>query len=206
MFEAVNQRQMGDQNKTPKQVSAGELYAAIRRGDEAAFGYYYSERALLLVTRIERVVRDRDEAWNLAQDTFIKLWENRDKIDPARSLDALLLTMGTNAALDALRRRQTHGRYVTYHGSLTPSHELAADAHVLARETQRRIDHIIASMPPQRRRVYEMNKIDGLTYNEIAQVTGLSTNTVRNYIATASEQMRELLMTLVACALFPLIK
>lgn len=197
---------MEDQDKKTREISASALYSAIRRGDESAFGYYYRERAILLVSRIERVVRDRDEAWNLAQDTFIKLWECRELIDPSRSLDALLLTMGTNAALDALRRRQTHDRYLRHQAAFAPSHELPADSRMLAKETQRRIDHIIESMPPQRRRVYEMSKIDGLTHKEISRLTGLSTNTVRNYIATASEQMRELLITLAACAIFPLMK
>ncbi len=170
--------------------------AAIRNGDEAAFKRYYESRLLYLVDKIQKLTGDRDEAWDIAQDTFIKLWRGRERLDPEKSPDGFVMTVATNAAYDAGRKKPVAARYRNEQMFTQSGKEPAADAAIICRETQREIDAIINAMPPQRRMVYELSRRDGLTYNEIAERLNISSATVNRHMSIALEQLRDLISTL----------
>ncbi len=181
---------MGNRDKNRE---AAKLSAAIRGGDEAAFRRYYEKTLLYLVAKIQKLTGDRDEAWDIAQDTFVKLWEGRERIDPARSLDGFVVAMATNAAHDAGRKKQVAARYLdeqTFTHSYDEAH--AADARLIRRETQRKIDAIVAAMPPQRRKVYRLSREEGLTYSEIAERLNISQATVNRHLSMALKELRDL--------------
>ena len=173
--------------------------AAIRRGNEAAFRRYYERTLLYLVAKIQKLTGDRDEAWDIAQDTFVKLWESREWINPARSLDGFVVAMATNAAHDAWKKKQTAARWLDEQtATLTEDAALAADARILRREAQREIDAIVEAMPPQRRTVYRMSREEGLTYNEIAERLNISPATVNRHMSIALKELRDFISVLAA--------
>jgi RNA polymerase sigma-70 factor (ECF subfamily) len=173
-----------------------ESYAAIRSGDETAFRFFYEERLLFVVDKVQKLTKDRDEAWDIAQDTFVKLWEQREQIDPDKPLYGLVTRMALNAAHNANKRKEVHGRYHGEQLFIQTEEDHSADAKVIERETQRKIDAIIEAMPPQRRKVYRLSREEGLTYNEIAEKMNLSYGTVNKHMSIALEELRELLAVL----------
>lgn len=172
------------------QRSNAKLFEAIRQGDEHAFSRYYEASLDRLVTLVSRITKDGEEARNIAQDTFIKLWQQREQIDPAQSLDGFVSRMAWNAALDFLKRKQSHARYHNEQVHTQNAEDISGEDLLLAEETAMRIAHIIDSMPPRRREVFELSREKNLTYNQIATRTGMAYNTVMNHMKLELQELR----------------
>lgn len=169
---------------------------AIRLGDEYAFARYYEESLDKLVYLVRRIVRDDEEAKNIVHDTFVKLWQNREQIDPDRSLDSFVSTIAWNASINYLKRKKTHRKFFDEQMFTQNAEDFSAHEKLLAEETSRRIENVISEMPPQRRMVFELSRDEDLTYNEIAQRMGLSYNTVKNHMILALSKIRSVLSML----------
>lgn len=186
-------RQTKTSTNVNKRISEVELYTAVRNGDAAAFSHYYEITMPWLVPYIRRITKDLEEAHNITHDTFAKLWQQREQIDPAQSLDGFVSKIAANAALDFARKRQSHNKYYGEQIFTQTAEDHAADTGMLADEIELLIGYAIQNMPPQRRRVFEMSREKNMTYDEIAAELGLSRNTVRNHMALALESIRAVL-------------
>jgi RNA polymerase sigma-70 factor (ECF subfamily) len=180
-------------------VQTDRRIEAIRLGDQAAFAEYYESSVDRLVRAVMHITGDEEEARNIAQDSYVKLWQQRDAIE---HLDGFLFTTASNAAFDALKRRASRTRYQNEQMFLqSGGYDIPADAGMLTMEIERLIESAIERMPPQRRRIFEMNREEGLTYTEIARRMNLSYNTVRNHMALALSDIRSV-VTMLALAYF----
>ncbi len=172
-------------------IDATDLYESIRNGDEVAFSRYYEVTTPWLVPLIRRITKDVEEAWNIAQDTFAKLWQQREQIDPSRSLDGFVSKMANNAALNLMKRKQYHHEYSGEQIFLQNIEDMPADAPILASEMWLLIEHAIRSMPPQRRAVYELSREKNMSYNEIAERMNISAETVKMHVKLALKGIRD---------------
>ncbi len=169
---------------------ATQFYEAIRQGDQHAFSRYYETSLDRLVTLVTRITKDSEEARNIAQDTFIKLWQQRGQIDPAQSLDGFVSTVAWNAALDFLKRKQAHARFQNEQAHTQRMEDISAEQSLIAWEMAQRIREVIGNMPPQRRRVFELSREENLTYKQIAEKMGLTYNTVMNHMKLVLQEIR----------------
>lgn len=180
-------------------TSTANLFEGIRNGDEVSFAHYYENSIDRLIYHIQAVTRDMEEARNIAQDTFVKLWQQREEI---KQFDGFLFTTATNAALNALKKKQVQSRYSNEQQYLQDAADHSADARIVAKETELRIRQAILNMSPQRRKVFELSRENNLTYNEIAERMGLSYNTVKNYMSAALEEIRSAIIMILLLVVF----
>lgn len=135
---------------------------------------------------------DREEAEDVAQETMLKLWMLRDKIDPQKSLEPLAITIARNLCISRLRHFKTHP-----HGSL-PEHEIAgnmqdAQARMEDAENTDWMRLALRRLPDRYRAVLRMRQVEGLDTDEIARLIGSTENAVRILLSRARRQMMELL-------------
>lgn len=173
--------------------AVNKLREAIRSGDEVAFAEYYEGIQRNLVSFIERLTGDPDEALNIAHDAFVKLWENRDRID---RMDGFIYTTATNASFNVLRRKQVHSKYVNEQLFTQDDEANSPEQAVMYDELLMKIEDTIDSMPPQRRRVFRMSRDENMTYNEIARHLNLSYNTVKEHMQSALQDIRSIVTAL----------
>jgi RNA polymerase sigma-70 factor (ECF subfamily) len=174
-------------------ISAPSAKAALLdaiRGDEVAFAEYYERHVGSLVRYVENISGDFEDARDIVQETFIKLWEMRENIERP---DGFAFTSANRAALDRLRRNRSRSRYVDERLYLNEMEELPTDEYIISAETARLIDGAIRQMPLQRRKVFELSRNENLTYGEIAERMSLSYNTVSNYMKLALQEIRSIL-------------
>lgn len=170
-----------------------ELLLEVKNGNNEAFGVIYRHYFGPLVLFLEMLTRDSEEAKEIAQSVFLKIYENRENINPDDNFRGYLFKSAKMEVFQAFRKRKVEEKFVSH---ATYSHEafdIAPDDILVGKELELVLQIYIDNMPPQRRRIFEMSRMKGMSNEEIAQELNLSKNTVRNQLQIAKDGLRELL-------------
>lgn len=168
-----------------------ELFEAIRNGDELAFAEYYNAFVDPLVGFLKKILGNGEEAKEIAQDVFIKLWENRREIDPEKKVEGFIYTTAKNMAFNLIKRKGIHSRYHNEQLFTQEKSGQSPDEDLISKEMELLIRLVVNNMPPQRRRAFELSRNEELTYEEIALRMGVSHDTVKSHIKQALKDIRE---------------
>ncbi len=142
-----------------------------------------------------------DAAEDVAQEVFIKIWTGRGVLPEVRNFRNYLFQISKNAVIDHIRRESA----MVLRNNVFAGRFFAGDDSFendfIARETQGAIDEIVENMPPKRREVFILNRVQGKSNDEIAELLGLSKKTVENHLHLALKELKEKLpLLLVAVA------
>jgi RNA polymerase sigma-70 factor (ECF subfamily) len=139
-----------------------------------------------------RIVLNREEAEDIVQDTLVKLWERREKLDKVENLEAFALTMARNLALDW--KEKMDNQHVSFddeaHDCLDENTN-SADKMLAQKETTGAIARIINSLPEKQRTIIQLRDIEGKTYQEIANTLSISESDVKVTLFRARQAMKE---------------
>lgn len=183
----------------PMQPLTTEQFAAwsrrLRRSDQAAYTEVFQAMYDPLYRYAWTFTHDQDAAYDVLQDVFMKLWKVRGRLDPDRSLKALLYQMVRNTALNHARHTKRHAADalddLLYEPSTTP--EPATDLDAAALDDLMRA--WIEELPERRREAFMLSRYQGLSHAEIADVMNLTSKTVNNHIVLALQHLRSRLAT-----------
>jgi len=133
-------------------------------------------------------VGDTGVAEDLAQDTFVKLWETRKGIKIS-TVKSYLYTIAGNLSINYLKRNQLNFKFRNQleFNSNTRSPEYLLEM----KEYEKKLNEVLAQIPEGSREVFLMNRIEGLKYKEIAENLGLSVKAIEKRISKALEIIRE---------------
>jgi len=167
---------------------------------EQTFKTYY--RALCF--HAEGLVGEKEAAEEIVSDFFLKLWENRESIHITASIQAYLFKGVYNNCLKYLehvkvmRKYREHASYITENSDLFAAYDENHPLSMLiSQETVAEIERAIDVLPAQCKEVFLLTRMDGLTYQEVADNLGISINTVRTQITRAMTKLRESLAQLI---------
>lgn len=172
-------------------MSDRELLDRLRQGDSAAFDAIFRAWYTPLVRVAEGVLRERAPAEEVVQDVMLELWRRRDRLDPGGSPQAYLFQSTRNRALNHIRRRRVEERGEPQVIAMTRDSEPPADAIAGETELAVAIDRAISDLPARCREVFELSRVEGLRYSEIATVLGISVKTVEAQMGKALRMLRE---------------
>jgi RNA polymerase sigma-70 factor (ECF subfamily) len=182
-----------------------DVVALAQQGRDAAFRELVRRYERPVFSLIYRMVRDRELAEDLAQDTFVKILNNIDRYRPEFKLSSWLFKIANNVAIDYLRKRQVPT--VSMDGS---PHAATADAvessrfeiadpqetalaEMESRELGTAIERAIAALRPEYRACIMLRHVEDRSYEEIAATLDLPLGTVKTYIHRARHELREAL-------------
>lgn len=131
---------------------------------------------------------DEALAEDIAQDTFIKLWENRKDIE-RKTVKAYLYTIAGNLTINYLKRQQLKYKFV----NTAPVRTEKMNPEFIAEmaEFQEQLQQVLAGIPEGSREVFLMNRIEDLKYREIAERLGISVKAVEKRMSKALQILRE---------------
>lgn len=135
---------------------------------------------------------DTDQAEDIIQDVFLKLWETRDHIDK-RTVKAYLYTIAHNLTINYLKKQQ-----LKYAFRKTPSVDRDYDTpekEAEMTEYGEKLQRVLAELPAGGREVFLMNRLEDLTYNEIAERLGLSVKAIEKRMSKVLRILRDKLGT-----------
>jgi RNA polymerase sigma-70 factor (ECF subfamily) len=167
---------------------------AIKASDTEAYEVLFRAEYENVKYFIRHYVHDGPESEDLAQETFASLWTNRDRIDPQRNIRSFLFTIARNRALNHLTMLRTRLTDPLEKSSVNLAIESLDSEAIISRidalDMKRIIDMVYEKMPELTRRIFIMNRDENMTYEEIAQSTGLSVKKVEYNMVKALKQFR----------------
>jgi RNA polymerase sigma-70 factor, ECF subfamily len=198
MLELVYSRR---KNPVPSwaEVPDRDLLLALRdQSDEAALNELIGRKTRPLLQLVQRILNDAEEARDVVQVTFFKVWENRRKFDERWSPNTWIYRIASNLAIDHLRSRRSreksdepvrqHLRQVT---DVSGQRDLARLQHT---EVAGIFRELAADLSEKQRMVFLLREIEGMSSPEVAQVLGCRESTVRNHLFNARRHLRRELL------------
>lgn len=171
-------------------VTDNELVERLKKGDLEAFDMIYDMYAGRLYAFGMRYLRSTEEAKELVQSVFMKVWENHRTIDLSLSFRSYLFTIAYNDICKLFRRQSYLQKYVLEtlyeNRQSTSATEEGTEYQSVLGEVQR----VLGTLPETQRKAFIMSKIEGKTSKEVATLLGLSPGTVDNYISGAIKMLR----------------
>jgi RNA polymerase sigma-70 factor (ECF subfamily) len=178
---------------TPKvEPDDRELVHTIRSGDADAFETLVRRKTSKVYALCYRIIGNAEDAKDISQLVFLKLWENLEKYDPQYTFDTWLYRMVTNVAIDFMRNKQSRDNAVNSNLRLVKT---AADAEqgviVQRKEVENVFNEISNVLSPKQKTIFVMNQMEDLASAEIARILGCRESTVRNHLFNARKLMQE---------------
>jgi RNA polymerase sigma factor (sigma-70 family) len=138
-----------------------------------------------------RILKNKPEAEDAVQEVFMKMWTMGGKLDEYNDVGAIAVTILKNKCIDVVRRRRfVDGQEVStavlnFEGPVSPLDQMVSG------ETKDLMRKIISGLPQNYRELVQLREIDGLSYDEIASLTGVNVNSLRVSVSRARQIIKE---------------
>ena len=182
-----------------------EIVVLAVEGKEAAYRELIRRYERPVFSLVLRMVRDRQLAEDLSQETFIKALNAIASYRPEYKFSSWIFKIANNAAIDHLRRRELNTLSIDGSPNATSAEDIEATAlqvgdksetplaELEARELGTAIERAIGQLRPEYRSCIMLRHVEGLAYEEIAQLLDLPLGTVKTYIHRARHELRDML-------------
>lgn len=167
------------------------LLSGIKQKDEAAFKEFFFLMQPSIFYYLYKFVYNRQTAEDLTQETFIKFWLSAEKIDLSLSGKAYLYKIAHNLAINHSKRKPQTSAYDAEENNLNKDDKTNMDYVFLLDDYQKAVN----SLPERCRAVFNLCRFDGFEYSEIAEIMGISLQTVKNQMSKALAVLRKRLQS-----------
>jgi RNA polymerase sigma factor (sigma-70 family) len=168
-----------------------ELLKRLREGDHEAFTILYRHHSELLYYNILSLVKDQTAAEELVQEIFSRVWLRHADLRIHSSFRGYLFQSGKNIVHDFFRRLNREEVLYNRIRHIATEEYFHVEEAMLAKENAGLLQAAIEHLSPQRRRAFELCKMDGFSYQEASEKMGISLSTLKDHMANARESMRE---------------
>lgn len=168
------------------------LFTQIAEGNEQAFTTLFNTFLPKLYPYIIKFTKSESATKEIVQETFLKVWVNRDKLEAIDNPGGWLFKVAMNECYAYMRKQVLHDNFFT---TITPETDMTGTAYewIDTRELNRLVQEAVDQLPAQRKKIYQMSRTQGKSIPEIAAALALSPNTVRNTLITSLKFIREYL-------------
>lgn len=176
--------------KTQVKISEAELISLLKGNSESAFSYLYDNYSAALYGIIFRIVNDADRSKDVLQDTFVKIWKNKDSYESGKgTIFTWMLNIARNSAIDS--NRSKHEKYKIQVEDRIVDNENKVDGNL-------KIDSIglsetVEKLKPDFKAVIDYIYLQGYTQQEFSDMFGIPLGTVKTRTRAALQELRNLL-------------
>ena len=175
-----------------------ELIAAMQHDEDLALDELVRRKSEPLVTTALRIVGEREEAKDVVQLAFLRMWENRHKYDSKWSPNTWIYRITTNLAIDHLRARKSRRKYIEpYRLHLSQIGRSEAPARGLVdlqrTEVAEIFERLATDLSTKQKAAFLLREVEGLSSREVAEALGCKESTVRNHVFNARRALQEAL-------------
>lgn len=178
-----------------------QLIQQLKKGDKVAFDTLFYAFEPTLYAYALKLTYDRDEAKEIVQEVFLKVWEKKQTIDPQYSFVSFLYTIAKNLVYNKAKHRVYQFAYNEYVSLYDRQAESLTENMVQFNELHELVQSACQKLSPVRREVFILSRMEGLSHREIAERLNTSTSNVKNHIHKALRFLKEQLQVYVVIPL-----
>lgn len=139
-----------------------------------------------------RVLRNGHEAEDIVQEVMIRLWTRRNRLQEYKSVEAFAMVITKNLCLDKLKLKSNKSEELTWRNELYTDKNPYVQMETS--DSYNKIRELIDQLPEQQRMIIHLRDVEGYAYDEIAELTGLTENTIRVNLSRARKKIREIMI------------
>jgi RNA polymerase sigma-70 factor (ECF subfamily) len=174
------------------------LMLKIKLGNKQAFRKIFQHFYIDLCLFIDKILFDIDLSKDIAQDTFVKLWDNRHKIEECRDLKNYLWTMAKNRALDSIRKSNLKFLYQSY--TINNQQIIYNQTEEIeVKELESKLIKVIQNFPEKTKEVYKLKIEKNTKIKEIAKTLSISEQSVSWHLAKAKAELKKVIKKYHSC-------
>lgn len=166
------------------------LVAELRNSDVEAFDFLYHQYNNKLYHFAFSLLKNEEDACEIVQETFFRIWEKRNNIDSSKSFKSFLFSVSYHLIIDQLRVRLKDQEFRNslnkYFSEPSNFQENRLDYNTLETEINKAVDEL----PEKRKKIYRLSREKGLSYKDIAEQLGVKPKTVENQINLALKHIK----------------
>ena len=185
-------------------VSELDLVKRCQQGDTTAFDELVTRYRTRIFGMIYNMAHNEQDAWDLAQDSFVKAWKSINRFRGKSSFYTWIYRIVMNVTIDWLRKKQVKGAGTEFDDAIqlkevdpasktVPRAEPMPHQRLERQEIRARIDQAIAQLSPEHRAVILMKETEDMQYHEIAEALGCSIGTIMSRLFYARKKLQHLL-------------
>lgn len=187
---------------TATALSDHELVALAQKGNEKAYRELLGRYQRPVFSLIYRMLRDREQAEDLAQETFVRVFNHIDRYDPKYKFSSWIFKIATNLTIDHIRKKEVATVSIDGSRYAVTSDEIEASTITVAsddenpeelleaKELGESIEEAIGGLRAEYRTAILLRHVEGREYQEIADIMGLPLGTVKTFIHRARNELR----------------
>lgn len=168
-----------------------ELTFYLKDGDESAFVELYNRYKLRIAGNLVKLLKSEELAEELLQDLFLKIWDTRAQLDPDKSFRSYLFRVSENMVMDVFRKAARDKKLQAILMSLQTEYYSHIEEDIIELQENRLLENAIALLPPQRRQVFTLCKLEGKSYKEVSEILDISPSTINDHLYKANRFLKQ---------------
>jgi RNA polymerase sigma-70 factor (ECF subfamily) len=137
-----------------------------------------------------RYLKNNEEAEEIVQEVFTKLWENRHNLNPDLSFSGYLLTITKNTIFNDNRKRVNHQAYCEYVINFLHKNMRDLEREIICQDLMNKVNQSIDSLPPKRQEIFKLSRLGGLSHKEISKKLAISEKTIETHMRLAFKDLK----------------
>ncbi|SEI61612.1 RNA polymerase sigma-70 factor, ECF subfamily [Dyadobacter koreensis] len=168
------------------------LISLIKKGDKRALDCLFKKYYNSLCKFAYYLTSRNDLSEEIVADVFLRIWEKREKISVEKNLKSYLFMATRHTAINYMKQEKLIMEDLS--DDIVEENPGPEDV-FLYQELESRLTNLINFLPQKRKAIFQLNRFEGFTYNEIAEILSLSSKTVENQMGKAIKQLKLLQKT-----------
>jgi RNA polymerase sigma-70 factor (ECF subfamily) len=172
-------------------ITDSELARKINAGEKNAYQELFERYAPRIYQFSLSYLKNKSDAEELVQDVFLKIWEKRDMLDESKNIKSFIFKVAVNTIYDFIRHKNIENAFNDFTRANFETNSDNTWHTVIYDEMQENLQKLVAQLPGQQQKIFQLSKEEGLTSEEIAAKLNLSKRTVENHLFRAVSFLKE---------------
>jgi RNA polymerase sigma-70 factor (ECF subfamily) len=174
-------------------MEESHLIVQVRNGDAGAFTCLFEKYSGKLYRFAYGFLKSKEDAEEVVQDAFVRLWEAREKLDENGSLGGYLFRITYRLVMNRFRSAALEKRHAENMPRPGETARNTTEQELAGREMEQLVEMAVSALPPRRKMIFQLSRYSQLTHQEIADQMHISKKTVEAQITEALRQVRRYL-------------
>lgn len=174
----------------PKQVISDEEFQQFRKGTHASFQKLFDLFNRQLFSYIFAFTKSKEDTEELLQESFVALFTNRHHIQSPSGIYPYLFVIAKRMLISDFRKKVVRAKFQNYLSSSWTEASSETEELLDGRDLSSAVEQLMRTLPQKEQEVFLLSKFHGMSYQEIAEYSGISKNTVKNQLISASKKIK----------------